>query len=199
VLGCSQHALRTQVETQLAGRAAVVERDSGGKAVLAGPWLVSVSLVLPPGHAWVCNGLIDSYRRLGQLHVAALEVFGVHARAVSPLELPTAMDLMGRQLPGWACFGGLSPWELVSAQGRKLVGLAQRRQSSGVLLVSGTLIGRPDWALLCDALGQPQDEQRLRECTVCAEALAGPEGIDVPRYVAILRSLLEPVIRPVLA
>jgi lipoate-protein ligase A len=75
----------------------------------------------------------------------------------------------------WACFGGLSPWEVVVGQ-RKIVGLAQVRRRTGVLLASGTLISPPDWPLLCDALGSdPADAARLRACTTsCAEELGAP-------------------------
>lgn len=147
--------------------------------MLTGPWLVGASVVLPPGHPWLAGGLLESYRHLGQLHVAALAAFGIPACALSPQELPRAQQTIGIRSVDWACFGGLSPWEVVSAQGRKLVGLAQRRRQSGVLLVAGTLLDVPDWPMLCDAMGQPQDERILRQrtvsCTELAQRLISPE------------------------
>jgi lipoate-protein ligase A len=75
----------------------------------------------------------------------------------------------------WACYGSLAPWEVVDAAGRKLVGLAQRRQRTGVLLVAGTLVTPPDWALLCAAMGQSQDEEAMRRRTVdCTQLSATP-------------------------
>lgn len=170
-------------------------RESGGGAVLAGPWLVSASVVLPPGHPWVCNGLVDSYRRLGQVHVEVLKEFGVPARALPPQELPRGNDSSTVSVVDWACFGGLSPWELVNAEGRKLVGLAQRRCRAGVLLVAGTLVGAVDWALLCDAMGYPQHQALLRHRTVCAEELAGYK-IEPERFAAALRQCLERELSP---
>ncbi|HUW36311.1 MAG TPA: hypothetical protein VMV91_03185 [Rhodocyclaceae bacterium] len=152
---------------------------------MTGPWLVSVSLVLPHGHPWVGAGLIDSYRRLAQLHAAALEELGVKARALSPQELPCSNASSGDRAVAWACFGGLSPWELVSSDGRKLVGLAQRKRRTGVLLVAGTLIGAADWFLLCDAMGQPADEPLLRRSTISAEEIAGCR-IDPERFASVL-------------
>lgn len=140
---------------------------------MTGPWLVSASLVLPHGHPWVCHGLIDSYRQLGHVHVAALGEFGVAARALSPHELPRAHEASGTQTAAWACFGSLSPWEVVAAEGRKLVGLAQRRCQTGVLLVAGTLLGAADWSLLCHAMGHPEDEPVLRRHTVSCEEQVG--------------------------
>ena len=190
VLGCSQRRLRDGVQQRLAGRAELLERDSGGGAVLEGPWLVSASVVLPHAHPWACDGLIDSYRRLAQLHVAALNEFGVAARALAPRELPRANDSSAIRGVDWACFGGLSPWEVVDAQGRKLVGLAQRRRQTGVLLVAGTLIGVADWSLLCDAMGHPQDEPTLRRRTVSAEEIAGGE-VEPGRFAWRLRRSLQ--------
>lgn len=189
VLGCSQRRIRDDIERRLGGRAELVERDSGGGAVLTGPWLVSASVVVPHAHPWVCDGLIESYRRLGQLHVAALNEFGVAARALPPRELPRADESSAIRVVDWACFGGLSPWEVVDARDRKLVGLAQRRRQTGVLLVAGTLIGAADWGLLCDAMGHPQDELKLRQRTISAEEIAGGE-IEPGRFAAVLmRSL----------
>lgn len=190
MLGCSQRSLRDGIERRLGGRAEVVQRESGGGAVLAGPWLVSASVVLPHAHPWASNGLIDSYRRLGQLHVAALKEFGILAHALPAHELPPSNDTSGIRAVDWACFGGLSPWELVNAEGRKLVGLAQRKRQTGVLLVAGTLIGATDWTLLCDVMGQPEDEARLRRRTVSAEEIAGFR-IEPERYAAVLMRWLE--------
>lgn len=173
VLGCSQRALQAGIEHRLGGQAALLVRDSGGGVVLTGPWLVSASLVLPLEHPWVSHGLIESYRRLGQLHVAALGELGVAARALPPQELPRAHVGSAATTAAWACFGGLSPWEVVNPEGRKLVGLAQRRRQSGVLLVAGTLIGTADWPLLCAAMGHPEDEPVLRQHTVSCEEQAG--------------------------
>jgi len=137
---------------------------------------------------------MDSYRRLGQLQVAALREFGVPARAVPPQELPRAQEAggagVGAGAVAWACFGGLSPWELVNAEGRKLVGLAQRRCQTGVLLVAGTLVGATDWFLLCDAMGHPEHEPLLRRRTVGAEEIAGCR-IEPERFADALRQRLE--------
>lgn len=190
MLGCSQRALRDDIERRLQGRAELTVRESGGGAVLTGPWLVSVSVVLPQEHSWVCNGLIDSYRHLGQLHVGALKEFGVAARALPPQELPRTHEASAVSTVNWACFGGLSPWELVNAEGRKLVGLAQRRCRTGVLLVAGTLVGPVDWALLCDAMGHRQHEPLLRHGTVSAQEMAGCP-IEPERLAALLTQRLE--------
>ncbi len=190
MLGCSQRALRRHIEQRLDGRIEPVARESGGGAVLTGPWLVSASVVLPHRHPWVAGGLIDSYRRLGLLHADLLKEFGIPARALPPQDVAAANQANGFGTASWACFGSLSPWEVVDTGGRKLVGLAQRRRQSGVLLVAGTLIGVPDWSLLCDATGHPEDERILRQCTVSAAEIAAGR-VDPEQFAAALREWLE--------
>lgn len=160
-------------QQRLQGRADLLIRESGGGAVLTGPWLVSVSIVLPLGHPWLSEGLLESYRHLGQLHVATLREFGITAHSLSPQELPQIRKIPAVRSTDWACFGSLSPWEVVSADGRKLVGLAQRRCQSGVLLVCGTLVDCPDWSLLCDVMGHPQEASILQQATVSCVELRG--------------------------
>lgn len=179
VLGCSQRALRPAVQARLQGRLGVVAREAGGGAVLTGPWLLGLSVALPIGHAWLAGGLLPSYQRLGELHVAVLQTLGISARAVPPQELRAGPAPRAPDPLAWACFGGLSPWEVVDAQGRKLVGLAQRRRQTGVLLVAGTLLSIPDWPLLCEAQGRPGDAALLRQRTVgCEELLGRPLAAD---------------------
>ncbi len=188
VLGCSQRTLREGVSRRLGGRAALLQRESGGGAVLAGPWLVSVSLVVAPNHAWVRGGVVDSYRRIAELHVDALGELRITARALPPHDVARA-NAAGATA-GWACFGSLSPWEVVDTRGRKLVGLAQRRRRTAVLLVAGTLVGPADWTLLCHAMGQPADEPVLRQRTVSCDEIIG-RPVEIERFAAALAQRLE--------
>lgn len=169
VLGRAQSALQP---AGAGGSTPVVQRDSGGGAVLAGPWMLSASIVLPAEHPLVGTGTVSSYRWLGVLHAGLLRDLGIAAYAVPPEELQIAPP--DRSLK-WACFGSLSPWEVVVGQ-RKIVGLAQVRRRTGVLLTCGTLIAPPDWPLLCAVLGMDAaNAERLRACTTsCAEQLGAP-------------------------
>ena len=188
VLGCSQRKFEDGARARLAPDAELLLRPSGGGAVLVGPWMVSCSVVLPLSHPWVQGRLPDSYQGLGQLHVDVLAALGVPSRALPPAEVDAANALSSATVP-WACYGSLAPWEVVGAAGRKLVGLAQRRQRTGVLLVAGTLVTPPDWALLCRALDQPGDEGAMRRRTVsCAELSAAPP--QAPQLAQALQAAL---------
>jgi lipoate---protein ligase len=173
VLGNAQRSLRHVIEQRIDGRVELLERQAGGGAVLTGPSMVSTSIVLPHGHPLLGDSLVGCYRWLGQLHAAALAEFDVPAYALPAQSLPLAHAAIDVRTVKWACFGGLSPWEVVDAGYRKLVGLAQRRRHAGVLLVAGTLVGATDWRLLCDVMGYPEDEIVLRRRTVSCEELAG--------------------------
>ena len=173
MLGNAQRSLRNAIGQRIDGRVELVHREAGGGAVLAGPWMVSTSVILPHGHPLLGESLVACYRWLGQLHAAALAQFDVPAHALPAQALPLANARIDVRAVNWACFGALSPWEVVDANYRKLVGLAQRRRQAGVLLVAGTLVGAVDWRLLCDVMGYPQDEAILRRRTVSCEELAG--------------------------
>lgn len=188
VLGCSQREWHGEVQQRLGARADALLRESGGGAVLVGPWLVGASVVVPHDHPWVRGGVVPSYRRIAELHVDALAALGIASRALPPAEVSAAND--AGPVVRWACYGSLSPWEVVDGGGRKLVGLAQRRRRDSVLLVAGTLVGAPDWALLCGALDHPDDEPVLRARTVsCGEIARRP--IEPAAFAAALGRRLE--------
>ncbi len=185
VLGCSQRARQAALAPQLPLGVEMLVRPSGGGAVLTGPWMVSASVVLPLSHPWAQGRLPDSYRDLGQLHGEVLAGLGVAAQALPEADVPAANARLGAAVD-WACYGSLAPWELVDAAGRKLVGLAQRRQRTGVLLVAGTLATPPDWTLLCGAMGQPDDVGAMHRRTVDCASLA-----DRPWNTALLAERLQ--------
>jgi lipoate-protein ligase A len=168
VLGCSQRRLLATVGDS--SELPVLLRDSGGGAVLVGPWMLGLSVALPAAHALVRGGAVPAYRWLGEVLAGVLRRFGIEATALPPAVLasPRADDPLA-----WACYGGLSPWEVV-ARDRKLVGLAQVRRRAGVLLVGGLLLAPPPWALLCRVLGRPEaDARALAARTTSVQEMAG--------------------------
>ena len=176
VFGCAQAVLHDEAVQAARTQCELVQRRAGGGAVLTGPWMLSSSVVLPPHHRLLAGGTVTSYRWLGILHAGLLRDFGIAAHALAPDELARRQS---DPALAWACFGGLSPWEVI-ADGRKLVGLAQLRRQHGVLLTTGTLLQRPDWSLLCRALGRPdEDVARLDAATTsCVDQLGTPIHIE---------------------
>ena len=197
VLGCSQRRLLAAArdDTDIA----LLLRGSGGGAVLAGPWMLGLSVALPAHHALAVTGVVASYRWLGELLATLLRDAGMAARAL-PAEAARA-----RAPPAsltWACFGGLSPWEVVAGD-RKIAGLAQVRRRHGVLWVGGLLLDTPDWPLLCQPLGyEAEMEAALASVTTSwtQECGARPETKVVAATLeAQLRAALQEPVRSVLA
>lgn len=188
VLGRSRRADAVMAKEAARAGVELCARPSGGGAVLAGPWLLGASVILPPQHALVAASISRSFRWLGEAHAAWLQEIGVAACAVAA---PPARD---DAAVSWACFSSLSHWE-VDAGSRKIVGLAQARRRHGVLFSAGVLISRPPWQMLCEVLGQPSAHaQALARRTVsCSEILGQP--IDAERLAPSLLLALSEAVR----
>lgn len=189
VLGCSQRRLLGTADDTTGTQLLV--RESGGGAVLTGPWMLGLSVALPADHPLVGAGPVGSYRWLGEQIAQVLQEAGLDgAHAIAPERLH-AIRLRAADQPNsvdWACFGSLSPWEVLAADGRKLVGLAQVRRRSGVLLVGGVLLEASPWPLLCRALARADaDAKRLASITTCCRDEIGPSFDPL----ALERSLSE--------
>ncbi len=173
VLGCSGRPLAWQEERAAAAGAELCVRQSGGGAVLAGPWLLGASVVLPPQHPLVVAGIAQSFRWLGLAHLAWLQTIGIAAHAV-PAPLAPRDDPLR-----WACFASLSHWEVAAGDG-KIAGLAQARRRNGVLFSSGILIASPPWEVLCNVLGLPRAHAvaLAGRTSSCAEILGRPASAE---------------------
>lgn len=205
VLGLSQRRLREAVAARAGASLPVLVRASGGGAVLVGPWMISVTVLLPVRHRLAEGALVDSYRWLGELHARVLRDFGVETRLLQPAALRDgAAGVVGTSPLPWACFGALSPWELVDDVGRKLSGLAQQRRANGIALVAGTLLQCPPWPVLCEALDHVDDLDTLaRRTTDCAALGARGAAVDTAdgreAFAAALAVRLDEALRQVLA
>lgn len=126
VLGSAQPL--DDADTELA----VVKRGTGGGAVLCDPGVLLVDLAVPAGHALAPADVTEAYRPLGACVAAVLAGLGVATRTVGVAEA-RAMDEARKAAARRACWAGLSPYEVLLVDGRKLAGLAQRRRGGAVL------------------------------------------------------------------
>ncbi len=148
----------------------VVRRGSGGGPVLWTRELLALDVFVPRDHPLWSADVVVSYRWLGELFADALRGVGVpDARAVPPDE---ARALNDPGLARLACYGGVSPWEVLVG-GRKVVGLSQVRRRAGVLLQVGVL-GSDEWAaVLPHLLAIPADQR----AELTARLLAGATSL----------------------
>jgi lipoate-protein ligase A len=140
VLGHGQRLESVDLAACRAAGVNVYRRATGGTAVLSGPELLGLDLVLPAGHPLALADITRSYVWLGEALSAGLRSLGVDAEAVLPDEARAQAASIASDDPlRLACYATLSPHEIVSG-GRKLVGLAQARRRAGVLLQAGVLL-----------------------------------------------------------
>lgn len=186
VLGRSQR-LTTEI-AQRAATAGIQLRSSptGGGAVLAGPWMLGAAVLLPPDHPSIAPSIPQTFRWFGLAHAAWLRGHGVDAMATSA----PAPAQPGDEELDWACFASVSHWEVV-AGGGKIVGLAQARRRSGVLLASAVLLQPPPWTLLCNVMNKPLSHAAALagRTSSCARMLE--QSIDAATLVPALREALD--------
>jgi lipoate-protein ligase A len=179
-IGCGQPIADIDLEYCTAAGLPVLRRLSGGTAVLHEPAQLAFMMVLPPAHPLVHGDVVESYAPVSRALLRALSYLGIQAEALPPAAaraLPA--DPLGRA----ACFGALAPYEIVW-QGKKLIGHAQVRRRSAVLL-GGTLLLAFDPAALARVLrvAQPGERARLQaylaqRVASAREAAGRPVGFD---------------------
>jgi lipoate-protein ligase A len=157
----------------------IYHRRAGGTAVLVGPHLLGLDVFLPSGHPLILADVVESYRWLGETWVEALRLLGVETHAVSPAEAHAQRDLLKQEatrereaMLRRACYGTLSPYEVVAGQ-RKVVGLDMIRRRTGSLLQAGLLL---HWETerLAMLLGHSPEEQEVLRAGLCERAV----GLD---------------------
>jgi lipoate---protein ligase len=146
---------------------AVARRRTGGGAVFVDAEdPVWIDLWLPAGDPLVSPDIGRSFDWLGEAWVAALAELGLRG-------LSRRRDA-GAATTEWSslvCFGGTGRGEVLDADGRKIVGLAQRRTRAGSWFQSACLL-RWDPGPLLEALSLTAPE-RLRARRELASVAAG--------------------------
>jgi lipoate-protein ligase A len=137
----------------------IVRRSAGGGGVLVEPGgMVCCTVCLPLPDARVSADLTDSYRWLGDYFASRL---GLRRVEVTEARADVAaLRGQGHELLLNACYGALSPHEVVDARGAKVVGLAQVRRKHAALFQVGILLR--DQSGLADLLNVPDEEARVR-------------------------------------
>jgi lipoate---protein ligase len=137
----------------------VVDRHSGGGAVLLTPDILALDVAVPMGHPLLDGDVSSAFLPVGRAWCEALTDLGVPDLVVhdGPAQATRRGDARQRLLAA-VCYATLGRGE-VAAGGRKLVGLSQRRRRAGALVQCG-LLRRWDPAPLLTALGaDPRAEE----------------------------------------
>lgn len=174
IMGCSQRPDEAQLQSAERAGLPIMRRGSGGGAVMAGPWMLSVTLFIPEAHEIGSLNIIKIFSWLEKIWIQALNDCGVDCKGVDKTLIDQSKQIAKQQEVQWACYGSLSHGEVVSPDGRKLVGLAQIRKRKGVALVSGLQLYPCDWHVLCDVVANdPSKAAVLDGLNTDAEQLSG--------------------------
>jgi lipoate-protein ligase A len=166
VLGFSQKHSVLNPETLAALSMPIYHRHAGGTAVLVGPQLLSLDVILPADHPFVLADIVESYRWFGEAWVATFHALGIATRALPAAEAHATRTRLKQpetrayeQLMNRACYGTFSPYEVVAGQ-RKVVGLDMIRRRTASLLQAGVIL---QWnpEPLAQLLGHTPNEQAL--------------------------------------
>ncbi|MEO7022430.1 MAG: ligase [Ktedonobacteraceae bacterium] len=166
VLGFSQKETILNPQTLAEAHLPVYHRRAGGTAVLVGPHLLALDVVLPAEHPLVLADLVESYRWFGETWVQTLRLLGMETRVVPPAEAHAQRALAKQEATHAresvlrrACYASNSSYEVVVGE-RKVVGLDMIRRRHGSLLQAGVLL---HWEseTLAHLLGHTPEEQTL--------------------------------------
>lgn len=155
----------------------VVTRYSGGGAVLLDRDLLSLDVLVPSGHPWLDGGPGAIFGPVGESWAEALRALGVPDVAVHRDAGAARRRGDARQrLLAAVCYATLGRGE-VTAGGRKIVGLAQRRRRPGALVQAG-LLRRWRPARLLTALGADPDDPDIAASAAGLDELVHPPPTD---------------------
>jgi lipoate-protein ligase A len=130
----------------------IVRRPTGGRAILHTDEL-TYSVIAPLKEPRVIGSILDSYRRLSQALLCALQLLGIPARTDKEL---ADITISNKSAP--VCFEVPSRYE-VTVNGKKLVGSAQARRREGILQ-HGSLPLYGDLTRITQALAFPDEDSR---------------------------------------
>jgi len=190
VLGSTQSATVVDRSRLDAAGVSVVHRASGGGAVLVTPddpvW---VDMWIPSGDPLWHPQVDRAFDWAGRAWVDALTRMGIPG-----LTAHTQGFVACTRWSSLVCFGGVGAGEVVSEDGRKVVGLAQRRNRRGAWF-HGACVLRWDPAPLVGLLAmEPAERQAavlgLGAAVAGAADLADELGVPAPEGQALAHSLI---------
>jgi lipoate---protein ligase len=161
----------------------VVRRRSGGGAVYVAPGeMVWADVVVPAGDELWSDDVGRAGWWVGEAWSSALAGVGI---APESLSVHRGRLVTSRWSP-LACFAGLGPGE-VQIDGRKVVGIAQRRSRRGALFQCAALLAWDPWALLSTLAISGDDRD---QAAADLAALATPVPVSAERLeTALVRAL----------
>jgi len=183
VLGSTQGGSVVDPDALVEAGTDVVTRRSGGGAVLVAPGAVTwVDVLLPAGDAQWSDDVGRSFHWLGRVWARVLDRLGWSRAEVheGPMVRTAWSDLV--------CFAGIGPGEVL-VDGRKVVGIAQRRTRAGARFQCAVVHRWQPTELVRLLALSPQ--QRSAADAEIADVAVGIGAIESSAVVAALAAELE--------
>lgn len=151
----------------------LVRRPTGGRAILHTDEL-TYAVIASANEPLVGGGVLESYHRIAQALLRALDLLALAARADSKYAVPSGSDPKGP-----VCFEVPSNYE-ITVQGKKLIGSAQSRRKQGVLQhgtlpLCGDLTRITQVLMYPDSQSREESQRRLLEHATTVETVLGKE------------------------
>jgi len=134
----------------------IVQRATGGGAVLAMSNLLSVTTIIPKKHPLFELDFIELFQYFGRIWQSIISDFGIVSQVVKHANSPP-------ESINWICFASTSYGELTDKKGRKLLGIAQSRRTKNVAISTGLYVTPIDWHTLFDVFVGQYTQQSLKE------------------------------------
>ncbi len=162
-LGRHQPLADIDLERARADGIDIVRRPTGGRAILHADE-ITYSVAGPPHEPRLQGMVLDVYQRLSDGLILALEQLGVHVYKA---------EASARAGPdaGPICFQVPSAYEIVTLDGRKIVGSAQVRKRDWILQ-HGAIPLRGDVTRLAEYLALPEEKRRELKTALAARAVS---------------------------
>ena len=130
VVGSSQQMSAIDAQCAASLGYEVVKRRTGGGAVLVNDSALWVDITLPRSHRWWIDDVSKSMLWLGDVWKSVLETYMDAQRHDLPTLHVHHGSMIRTPLSDAVCFAGLAAGEVL-ANGRKIVGISQRRSREG--------------------------------------------------------------------
>jgi lipoate-protein ligase A len=176
---------RGQTVMPVSAELPVITRWSGGGAVLLDDTVLSLDVLVPADHPWAAaNDLTAVFVAVGERWAAALRDLGVASATVH--RGPGTAQRRGNErqrLLAAICYATVGAGEVL-VEGRKVVGLAQRRRRPGALVQCG-LLRRWRAEPLLAAFGAEPDDAAIISAAVGLDDLVDPAPSDAAVIAAV--------------
>lgn len=184
IVGRSQRLDPDQLARAARQQLPLVRRKSGGGAVMAGPEMLSLSVFLPHQHPISRANAVVAYNWLGDVWREVLAEHHIESRICAVGEARQSQQQARDAGADWACYSSVSHGELLTMDGRKLLGIAQIRNRYCTVLTSGIYLYPTDWSTLAAVVtGGLAQVEFLKKYNASIDCVAGAAAAETIRAI----------------